>query len=145
MNLRNLINQKMHSWNDRGYLRLGWAILFEALIIGFIGFAILYTLEVLLPTFITARLSLSKILFFLLLGTSLLGWLGTYVQLEFSKHQVWRSPLFWASLLWGTFLLLVSMIKLPFWSIPLFLFGTFVIGYLFLQVFLEDKSDSLNE
>jgi len=129
------------SWEEKGYLALIWALLFELLANAFVAFAGLVTLETLLPTFITARLSLAKLLFFLLLGSSLLAWLGTKLHLEYPRTSLRRSPLVWITCLWGIALFFLSMIKLPLWSIPLFLLVTGAIGIFFFKLFFEDQEE----
>lgn len=136
MHPKEYLLQKINHWENSGYLTLVWALLFEMLLFGFLGFAGLYTLEVLLPTFITARISLTKVFFFLLLGISLLAWIGAKLNLEFPKHSPQKSPLIWMVLIWSIALLLISMIKLPLWSIPIFLTATIGIILLFSKLSL---------
>ncbi len=142
MKLKEYFTNTIDLWKETGSLALVWTLLFEVLVVGYIGFAGLYTLEVLLPTFITARLSLTKVFFFLLLGTSILAWLGAKLELDFPKESLWKSPSLWITILWGVGLLLISLIKLPLWSIPIFFGATLGMIFLFLKLlFFQDAPD----
>lgn len=101
----------------RGYLTVVFLLLAEGLAIGFVIFAGLFTLEMLLPTFVTARISLAGFLTVLLLLLLLLLALGERLKLSFSLLR--RPPtitiVFFA--LWSLGLLIIGLRAFPLWSI----------------------------
>lgn len=69
--MQNWITPKINQWKQSGRLAIVAALLFELLLVLWIGFFVLFALETLLPTFITVRLSLANLLALLVLGTVL--------------------------------------------------------------------------
>jgi hypothetical protein len=112
----------------------------EALCIAYIFLAGLFTLETLLPTFVTTRLSLSAFFAIVLVSTFILALLGRYLGTSFPWTFTWKSPLILLGILWATGILGLSLLKFPWVTLPLFLVGFLVSGYLFWQVlFGEEK------
>lgn len=140
----NFLSQKaldtLVEWRLSGVLRVVYVLAVEALAIGYLYFIGLFTLETLLPTFITARFSLTLFFFVLLLCTFLVALLGQFLELSFPFKITRKSPLFILGLLWGTGILVISLVKFPLWAIAilvtLFLFSS----YLFWHIFAEEKS-----
>ena len=116
-----------------------YALSVEALAIGYLYFIGLFTIETLLPTFITVRFSLTLFFFFLLLATFLVALLGQFLELSFPYRITRKSPLLFLGLLWGTGILVISLVKFPLWALILMTALFFVCGYLFWQIFLNEK------
>ena len=105
--------QKIDTWKQSGMLAIVAALLFELLVVLWLSFLALFSLETLLPTFITIRLSLTNFLTVLILGTLL------YLSLEQkissdpgvntdSKLERWLSIGLWV---FGAILLLLSLAR----------------------------------
>lgn len=140
----NLHSQKfldtLVKWRLSGALRVAYTLSVEALAIGYLYFIGLFTLETLLPTFITVRFSLTLFFFFLLLATFLVALLGQFLELSFPFKITRKSPLFILGLLWGTGILVISLVKFPWWSIILISVLFLVCASLFWNIFFEEKT-----
>lgn len=120
---------------ENGSLFVFYALVSEALLLGFIGFIALFTIETLLPTFITARFSLTKFFFFLFLLSFALALLGRYLNLSFQQQINKKNPLLWLGLLWMFGILALSLYKFPLPIIPIIIAGFFLVGFLFWKIF----------
>jgi hypothetical protein len=120
---------------ENGFLVVCYALLAEALLWGFIGFIVLFTLETLLPTFVTVRFSLTKFFLFLFLFSFILILLGRYLNISFSWPTNKKSPAVWLGLLWMLGILSVSLYKFPLPIIPIIIIGFFLVGFLFWTIF----------
>lgn len=135
---KKISNTLLH-YRATGVLHVLYALLAEALLIGFVFFATLFTVETLLPTFVTVRFSLTKFFFFLLIGTMGLSLLGHFLQASFPWNITKKNPLLWIGLLWGTGILLISLSKFPPLLIPILLFFFLVTAFLFWNIFSEEE------
>lgn len=129
----------LEDWRTSGALTVLYALAVEALFIGYLYFIGLFTIETLLPTFITVRLSLTKFFFLLTLATFLLSLLGRFLNLSFPWNITRKSPLLWLGIIWSIGILTVSLIKFPLPIIPLLIAGFLLSGYLFWSIFFEEK------
>lgn len=123
-----------------GFLTVLYALLAEALFIGFLFFAAFFTIETLLPTFVTVRFSLTKFLSCLVLLSFILAALGHSLEIEFPWKVKKGNPLFWLFSIWAIGILSLSLFKFPPFLIPIILIGFLFAGYLFAKILLfEDK------
>lgn len=138
-----ILNQKIKAvferWRDAGLLHVAYALLAEALLIGFIIFSGFFTLETLLPTFISVRISLAGFFMVLMLGTFALSLLGRYLDIDSVSGLRRRNPLIWIGILWAAGILTISLIKFPLFLIPVIILALLGIGYLFLSLFFDGK------
>ncbi len=132
------ISTLRHS-KESGLLQVLYALATEALVIGYLYFLGLFTVETLLPTFVTVRFSLALFLLVLVVLTLLITALGRFLGLSFPLTIAPRHPLFVLALLWGISILVVSLIKFPPLSIPVIILLFLIVGYLFWQLFFEEK------
>ena len=123
-----------HQWRTDGRLVVCYALLLETLVIGYIGFIGLYTLEMLLPTFITVRLSLTKFFFLLIILTMITASLGRFLNMQFSFNIHKKHPLVWIGCLWLFGISMLALYKFPPFIIPLIILSFFLIGYLFWKI-----------
>jgi hypothetical protein len=137
--MQRYISTTLESWKTRGYLSVAYALLAEALLIGFVMFAALFTLETLLPTFVAVRLNLASFLIILLLASFLLALLGRYLSIDFVSGLRRRNPLLWIGVLWAVGILAISLFKFPLFLIPILILAFLGIGYLFLTLFFDGK------
>lgn len=109
-------------------------LIFDLTLTGWIAFFGLYALEVLLPTFVVARLSLVKFAIVLFMLTSLLVWLGFVLQGEEneSNRRNTLSPIL-LGLITATSIGIVALAhyRFPWWSIPISLGGYALALWLF--------------
>lgn len=132
------ISDLLLRYKATGLLHVGYALLAEALIIGFIFFLGLFTIETLLPTFVTVRLSLTKFFFFLVTGTMMLSLLGHFLQISFPWNITKKNPLLWLGVIWSIGILALSLLKFPPLLIGSILLLFLVAGYLFWNIFSEE-------
>lgn len=124
-------------WRESGFLSVIYALLAEALLIGYLGFTALFTMETLLPTFVTARLSLAKFFAVLVLLSFALALLGRYLDIGFGWKTGKKNPLLWIGLLWTVAILAVSLYKFPIATIPVIIAGFLLVGFLFFRIFFS--------
>lgn len=137
--LRNFFSPRLTRLKENGFLTVCYALLLEALMLGYLGFVALFTMEMLLPTFITARLSLTKFFFFLFLFSFVLTALGRYLDMKFEWKINKKNPALWLGLLWTIGILLLSLYKFPLFIIPIIILAFFTIGYLFWKILFSEK------
>lgn len=123
-----------------GFLVVLYALLSEALCIGAFVFLGLLTLEMLLPTFIVARLSLTKFFFALFTLSFGLIFLARYLELSFPFRINKKSPLVWTGTAWLSGIILLSLYKFPLLSLPFIALGLLASVYFFLHIFFEEKN-----
>jgi hypothetical protein len=138
-----ILNQKIKTafekWRVSGSLSVAYALLAEALLIGFVTFAGLFTIETILPTFISVRLNLTAFLALLLIGSFLLATLGRFLNIDFPSGLRWRNPFLWIGIVWTIGILAVSLYKFPLFLIPILILTFLGIGYLFSRIFFGEK------
>lgn len=122
-----------------GALAVFYALLAEALFLGYLGFIALFTVETLLPTFVTVRFSLTKFLFILFLLSFVLGLLGRYLDLHFSLTIRKKSPWLMLGLFWTLGILILSLYKFPPLVILILILGFACTGLLFWKIFFGEK------
>ena len=126
-------------WRATGLLRVIYALAIEALFLGYLYFIGFFTVETLLPTFVTVRFSLTTFFFILIIATLLLSLLGRFLNLSFDWNISRKSPLLWIGILWGISILVVSLIKFPPMILILLIISFFIAGFLFWHIFFEEK------
>ncbi len=134
------LSKQLALLKNNGFLAVSYALLAEALYLGFAGFLTLFTVETLLPTFITARFSLTKFFFILFLLSLVLGFLGRYIGVSFEWKINKKSPLVWCGLLWMLGIFAVSLYKFPFYLIPVIIAGFLLVGFLFWKILFDNES-----
>jgi hypothetical protein len=122
-----------------GTLSVFYALLAEALFLGYLGFIALFTVETLLPTFVTVRFSLTKFLFVLFLLSFVLGLLGRYLDLNFSWTIRKKSPWLMLGLFWTLGILALSLYKFPPLVILILILGFACTGFLFWKIFFDEE------
>lgn len=131
------LNQKMTEWQESGKLAIAASLLFELLIVLWLGFIALFSLETLLPTFVTIRISLTNFLTVLILGTILYLFLEQKVDapLEQNKTPRWLSVGVWC---FGALLIALSLARFPLAGAIVFFVGYLALLWL-LNRFLQEK------
>jgi hypothetical protein len=105
--------------------------------VGWVAFIGLYFIEVLLPLFVTTRISLVKFSLLLLVLTSTLIWLKTALD---GKTQTYTKPpthhqFFLVSLLIMSYgAIALTHYRFPWWSIIILLVGYITLGRYFLKL-----------
>src|SRR3989344_5586006 len=119
-------------FKDRNALAVMHALLLEFLVFGYLGFLGLFTLETLLPTFVTVRFSLAGLLLLTFLAAILAEKLEkSYVPLQ----KPWHRLLFVPALLWILGILALSLYKFPLWAIIVLVLASLALLFLFWQLF----------
>ncbi|MEK9151307.1 MAG: hypothetical protein AAB547_01605 [Patescibacteria group bacterium] len=127
---------------ENGCLAVCYALLAEALFIGYLGFITLFTIETLLPTFVTARFSLTQFFLILFLLSFVLIALGQYLDISFDRQMSKinkKSPALWLGLLWTLGILAISLYKFPPLTIPIIITGFFFVGFFFWKIFFSEE------
>ncbi|MFZ2187666.1 MAG: hypothetical protein WAV46_03540 [Candidatus Moraniibacteriota bacterium] len=122
-----------------GGLTVCYALLTEMLFIGYLAFASLFTIEILLPTFVTAHLSLTKFFFVLLSFSFVLVFLGHVLDLNFDWKIQKKNPLVWLGLLWTIGILAISLFNFPPLLIPLIIATFLLVGFLFWKILFDEE------
>lgn len=130
------IEKIIASYKANGQLAIAANLLFDLVLVGWIAFAGLYALEVLLPTFVIARLSLVKLAVILLVLTSLLAWLGSVLEIKKTesgeKKNLSRFSLV-AIIVGSISIVALAHYRFPWWSIPVTLAGYALTLWLFVH------------
>lgn len=141
--LEKLLAPYIATLKQNGLLTVCYALLAEALIIGFLGFGALFTIETLLPTFVTIRFSLTQFFSILILLTFVLSILGHFLDISFESKMNRKNPWLWIGLIWMLGILLISLYKFPPLTIPFIIAGFFLVGFLFYKIFFEQEKTAL--
>ena len=137
--LQKTIMTQLLDWRASGLLKVLYTLATEALLIGYVYFIGFFTIETLLPTFVTVRFSLTTFFFFLIISTMILSLLGRFLALSFSWSINKKSPALWLGLLWALGIATISLIKFPPIFIPIIIVCFALSGYLFWNIFFEKK------
>lgn len=141
--LKQWLTSHLTALKQNGVLDVCYALLAETLILGFLGWSALFTIETLLPTFVTVRFSLTQFFSLLVLLTFVLSVLGYFLNISFASQEYRRSPWLWIGLVWMLGILLISLYKFPPLTIPIIVIGFFFVGLLFYKIFFEQEKTSL--
>lgn len=135
----NFLEKSFQKLKESGYGNILYALLIEGMFLLLLAFAGLFTLEMILPGIIASRFVLAKfliVIIFLLIST---GFFGKFLGLRFPISLSIPKPIRILAFLWAFFLLTLSLLKFPLWSIPIILLAFFGIGYFFRETLLENK------
>ncbi|MFZ2299558.1 MAG: hypothetical protein WAW00_00275 [Candidatus Moraniibacteriota bacterium] len=132
-------SKQLSTLKESGALSVCYALLAEALIVGYLGFIALFTVETLLPTFVTGRFSLTQFFLILFLLTFSLIALGRYLDISFDWKLNKKSPTLWFGLFWMLCILAISLYKFPLTTIPIIIAGFFLVGFLFWKILFNEK------
>jgi phosphatidylserine synthase len=109
-------------------------LLSDVVFVGWIAFAGLYAIEVLLPTFVTARLSLVKFAILLLGLTSLLIWLSqSLAPTKQPSKKILSRPLLILFAMVSIGIIALAHYRFPWWSIPIIVSGYSLVLWLFFR------------
>lgn len=125
---------------ETGMLIVFYSLLVEALFIGYLAFVSLFSLEILLPLFVSVHLSLSKFFFVLLFASFALTLLGHILDLHFDWKIHKKNPLLWIGFLWATVIFILSLYNFPPFIIPFIVISFFFVGFLFWKIFFGENS-----
>lgn len=125
------------SAKKNGSLTVVFALFAEFLIIGYLAFAALFSLETLLPNIIGSHIDLTLFFAVLLLFTFALLSIGHFLAVEFILTVSWKNPWLWLGSLWSLGILAISLYRFPLWSIPIILVGFGLVASLFARIFFD--------
>ncbi len=115
---------------------LVFAIFTEFLILATLGFLLLLSLEMLLPTFVSARVNLSLyftfIIFLFVFHHTVSIWLPQTIRPL--NHLLSCFLIIWLGF-WGSILLILSLLKFPIPAMVIVLFFCGFLGYLFRRTY----------
>lgn len=113
-----------------------FALFTEFLLLATLGFLSLLSLEILLPTFVSSRINLalyfSGITSLFIFHHAVSVWLPQKIQ-NLNRSLVWLSTILLG--LWGTTLLILSLLKFPALAIIIILLFCALLGYLFRKIY----------
>lgn len=123
-------NNLIETFFKKGYAHVLYALLIEGILLIFLSFSGLFTLETILPGIISGRFIIGKLI---IIATTLLffaAFLGRMLGISFSL-AISRSErgLIIGSLAWILGIAIISLLAFPIWSIPIFLITFSLIGY----------------
>lgn len=131
--------EKIIRLKENGVLAVFYALLTEALFIGYLAFIALFTLEMLLPTFVTVRLDLTTFFFILFLFSFVLTLVGHILDLTFDQKIQKKNPALWIGLLFTVSILILSLSNFPPLLIPFIIIAFLLIGFLFWKIFFSEE------
>ncbi len=123
-------------YKKNGSLAIAANLFFDLALVGWVAFVCFYALEVLLPTFIIARLSLVKFAIVLLVLTSLLVWFGSILEIKRGRSEERKDLsclLFVAIIIGNVGIVALAHYRFPWWSIPVMLAGYVFALWLFIR------------
>lgn len=124
-------------------LSLVWlAVLLELLTAAYVIFLFLFSLEMLLPTFVSSKISLVKFSGFLFLFTFAALGLGRMLQVRFSFALPFRKTLFALTPLWLVGILSLALLKFPLWALPVLMISALAVFYFFLRLLITETDKS---
>ncbi len=129
--------QLITHYKENGVLVLIYNLLIEFLFIGYFGFLSLLTVETLLPLFITAHISLTKLFIILFLISFFALILGHILEQNFILEKNKKNPFVWIGFFLTFGILFLSIIRFPFSTIPLILLSFVAIIFLFFRIFFQ--------
>lgn len=129
--MASLPNGLLERIKENGSLAIFTNLLFDTVTLGWLVFSGLYAVEVLLPTFVTARLSLVKLSILLIALTTLLAALRKSLPKTDSEGESASTGLIWIAGLFAIGTITTAHYRFPWWSIPLLVGGYFIIAWLF--------------
>lgn len=116
------------------------ALLLELLLVSYLAFLALFTLEMLLPGFVSTKISLVKFLSVLVLCSFAALGLARVLQVRFPSALPCRKSLGIATGLWFAGIMLLAFLEFPLWTVPLLVVSQLIILYLFARLFFSDES-----
>lgn len=143
--LKELLTSYLTTLKQNGVLEVCYALLAETLILGFLGWSALFTIETLLPTFVTVRFSLTQFFSILVLLTFVLSVLGHFLGISFESKINKKNLWLWIGLVWTLFILTISLYKFPPFTTVLIIVAFFFIGFLFYRIFFGQKENDCFE
>lgn len=116
-----------------------YALLLETTELGLFAFVGLLTIEAILPGIITERLNMALPFTGILILFAAAAALGRRLGISFPFAPDKKSPLTWIGISWLAFLLTLSTIRFPFWSVPIIVGGMFVVAHLFWKLLFRSE------
>lgn len=139
--LNNLLEKGMKNIRENDLSLVWLAVFLELLTAAYLIFLFLFTLEMLLPTFVSSKISLVKFSGFLFLCTFAALGLGRMLRVHFSFALPFRKTLFTLTALWLLGILSLALLKFPLWALPVLLVSALTVFYLFLRLFLSGEEE----
>ncbi|NTW90039.1 MAG: hypothetical protein HGB37_03990 [Candidatus Moranbacteria bacterium] len=116
-----------------------YALLLETTELGLFAFVGLLTIEAVLPGIISMRLNMSLPFAGILIIFAAAAALGRRLGISFPFAPDKKSPLTWIGISWLAFLLTLSTIRFPYWSIPIIVGGMFAAAHLFWKLLFRSE------
>lgn len=116
------------------YLPVLYALALELLELSLFAFAVLVTLEALLPGFVSFRFNLAKPLIGIVLLLAFSSFLGSRLGAAFPFAPDKKSPIAWIGIMWLAFLFMLSAMRFSALATPVIVLSFFGLGYLFWKI-----------
>ncbi|MGB4833677.1 MAG: hypothetical protein WBP40_01445 [Candidatus Moraniibacteriota bacterium] len=127
--------RSLDKYASDGRLAIAANLLSDIVCVGWIAFAGLYAIEVLLPTFVSARLSLVKFAILLLGLTSLLIWLiQSLAPTKQPSNRILSRPLRILLIMVAIGIISLAHYRFPWWSIPIIVSSYSLVLWLFFRL-----------
>ncbi len=116
------------------YLPVLYAFTIELLELSLFAFALLVTVEAVLPGFVSFRFNLAEPLIVIILLLAAASFMGNRLGAAFPFAPDKKNPIAWIGIMWLAFLLTLSSMRFPSWSAPLIVGSFFGIAYLLWKI-----------
>jgi hypothetical protein len=123
----------------RSAFPVAYELLIEASELSLFAFALLLTIDAILPGIISTHLNLATLFASILVLVAVTAALGRHLGSTFPFAPNKRSPLTWIGISWLAFLLTLSTIRFPYWTIPIIIGSLFLIAHLFWKILLRKE------
>ncbi len=116
------------------------ALLSEFLLWAFLGFLALMTFDTIVPNLVSIKMVMTLYFLVLTAGTIVLVFLSRFLDISYERGFPLQKTFLAASYLWLGAVMVISLLRFPNWSLPLFIFGFAGVLFLFSRVFLTRKN-----
>lgn len=136
-----MLHSRLKTWKESGILAFAYSLLVELLMLLYLLFLGLFTLEILLPGFVSVRINMAIFLATLILLTMATAMLGRFLGAHFPATASYEKLILSTLIAWGTGIIGISLISFPWWSLAVLLALSLAILFFLRDIFLEEKSD----
>ncbi|MEI7749580.1 MAG: hypothetical protein WCJ25_01095 [Candidatus Moraniibacteriota bacterium] len=123
----------------RSMAPVAYALLIEASELSLLAFALFLTVDAILPGIISSRLNLASLFAAILLLIAVTATLGRHLGSTFPFTPDKKSPFTWIGISWLAFLLTLSTIRFPYWTIPIIIGSFFLAAHLFWKILFRKE------
>lgn len=135
-----MISPLLKTWKESGILAFGYSLLVELLALLYLLFLGLFTLEILLPGFVSVRINMAVFLATLIILTAGTAMLGRFLGAHFPATAPYEKLIVGTVIAWGIGIIGIALISFPWWSLAVLLAFSMAILFFLRSILLEEDS-----